>query len=241
MVYHILNGDALRMQLEGQLKDPLYVCRECLVDGPVVANDLASFFSMREDFLMEAYGVSKEEFQAALAEFQKIGAIPDNSVLYLWFEEDLFCQLNFWFLIDLLKKQDLKLYLVMPKPSSPYSFANMTIDELQDALENARILTELDLGAFRSLWKAYQQKDFEALSNRGVQSAESFPFVKLATEAAIDLAKGEIWKDLEKMINEVVNPKFGLVFQKFSSKYAYLGMGDLQLRRNYNQILNSKH
>jgi len=115
---HILNGDALLERFPFDTPDVI-VARECLVDGDVSSahqvasldgggdasldTSLDAFFQIRASFLQKQYGISPDEYAAStIAEFWKIREIPPESDINLWFEEDLFCQVNFWFCCTLI-------------------------------------------------------------------------------------------------------------------------------------------
>jgi hypothetical protein len=239
MAYHILNGDALAMQLEGCFDaDELYICRECLIDGPVKADSLEDFFQMRIEYLSKTYEIDAVEGEEALAEFDKIRSIPKNSKVYLWFEEDLFCQLNFWFCCSLLKEKNLSLYLVLPKASSPYSFGHMRRTELLQAHQFANTISSTDLDLFGKLWKAFQMSDYDQLSALILEASDTWPFLPKAGRAVLELKQAVYEKSLSEIIEQVDENRFGPVFQLFSSQFAFLGMGDLQLKRMYDEIVN---
>ena len=102
--YHILNGDALLDQFPKSIKGEKIILRECLVEGDVQGDSFESFCQVRADYLQQAYGqvVDVDYHKEVVPEFEKILAIPQGSEVNLWFEDDLFCQVNFWFTLHLL-------------------------------------------------------------------------------------------------------------------------------------------
>lgn len=93
--YHILNGDALKVQFPEVLKGNIIVARECLI-GDVQGKNLEQFFHTRAQFISNFEDYNYDDyFQDTVSEFEKIRAIPENAVINLWFEDDLFCQVNF--------------------------------------------------------------------------------------------------------------------------------------------------
>ena len=67
-----------------------------------------------------------------VTEFERIQNIPPNSAIYLWFEDDLFCQVNCWFALALLQDQvGCQLYLIRLDARSPYAFSVYTSEELK--------------------------------------------------------------------------------------------------------------
>ena len=97
-VIHILNGDALREQFPASVEGELIVARECLVVGDVSGNDLKDFYENRAKDLLKSYGTPiSEYFSKVVPEYEKIRKLRVNSTVNLWFEDDLFCQVNLWF------------------------------------------------------------------------------------------------------------------------------------------------
>ena len=94
--FHILNGDCLAEQLRNtKINQDFIICRECLIDGKVVANSLAAFWAIRAKFITESYNASIEEYyENTVNELEKLKTLPDGSEVCLWFENDLFCQIN---------------------------------------------------------------------------------------------------------------------------------------------------
>ena len=120
--YHILNGDALRERFPKDLPGTVIVARECLVDGPVSADNLHDLFQLRARFIAENYGdyQAKEYEHDVVREFEKMIKIPTRASVHLWFEDDLFCQVNCWFVAHLLHEHvpNCQVFLVRPPACS---------------------------------------------------------------------------------------------------------------------------
>ena len=114
--YHILNGDALLEQLPDSIEGERLVCRECLVDGDVQGDTLEELYATRAKFIGTHYPGETEEgyYAEAVPELNKIAAIPAGSNVYLWFEDDLFCQVNLWFVASMLP-DEVEVFLVRPE------------------------------------------------------------------------------------------------------------------------------
>ena len=145
-ITHILNGDGLMHVLEELLRAKyqreFLTTRECLMDGPVtggVNEDLSLFFEHRTQFLQQLDpGWDAGEYEKlSRSEFQKMRQIQKKSVICLWFERDVFCQVNLWFVAWVIKQymKQAHVYLVEPGLKSPYAFNGLTAAELQDVFE----------------------------------------------------------------------------------------------------------
>ena len=64
--------------------------------------------------------------------------IRDNSDINLWFGGDLFCQVNLWFVLNLLKENlsECKLFLIIPKKYYCKGFSLWNESDFLSAIEN---------------------------------------------------------------------------------------------------------
>ncbi len=239
--YHILNGDALKEQFPSDIAGEKIVARLCLVDGPVEGATTEELFSVRAKFIAESYpGFTEADYFNYAEETRSIKEIPENSTINLWFEDDLFCQVNFWFILDFINKdKNYTLNLVRPMKHSEYAFGGMNEGELNQALENKIQITDADQKILKQFWKSYQENDLLELLMLAQDVKEKFPFLIPAIYAHLDRLSNpsrpktvlmEIMKDLN-------TDKFGSVFQAFSKKESIYGFGDLQVKRMYDEII----
>lgn len=120
-IFHITNGDHLAEDLKKtSIEGEIIVCREALVSGDLKEDFLEDFWELRAKTISEDYNVSRESYyEKSVSEFEKILNIPEGSEVNLWFEDDLFCQVNLWFCVSLLSKiKDLKIYRIFPKTTT---------------------------------------------------------------------------------------------------------------------------
>ncbi len=248
MVFHILNGDALKDQLTGKTRGELIVARECLIDGPVGEQVLDDFFHQRAVFIEEAYGDAADSyFDWVVPEFKKILEIPYNTTVNLWFENDLFCQVNFWFICHLLssKSESFETYLVRPVTGAKHGFGSMDIKQLKTALYKRIKLFPEDLEIIGNLWKAYRSNDPRILLESGNSLPQKFSFILPAIHAQLDrLPKngnpGRPEASLIQIMHDLHTTEFGPVFREFSERENIYGFGDLQVRRMFDEILNQE-
>jgi hypothetical protein len=98
MDVHILNGDALAgyFPFEGEK----IICRECLIDGPLYGRLPDDFFEIRAAYISDSFHVPAEDyFRNLKSEFDRLENIPHALSINVWFEHDLFCQANLWFML----------------------------------------------------------------------------------------------------------------------------------------------
>ncbi|BDD02863.1 DUF1835 domain-containing protein [Aureibacter tunicatorum] len=241
---HILNGDCFKVQFPKTLKGELIVLRECLVEGDVKASSIKELYELRSRFISESYGGGRQEyFDKVVSELDKIERIKAGAEINLWFEDDLFCQVNFWFAINLLmqKGRNNKLFLVRPDQHTQYGFGGLNNDELISIFNNRSIIEEPEKIA--DLWKYYQVDDNIQLLGSAKKLDEVYPFIFKAVEAHVervsadgDLGRPE--KTIKKIIEELGTKDFGLVFQEFNKRENIYGFGDLQVKRIFDKVLD---
>lgn len=242
--YHVLNGDALKAQFPECLAGEVIVARECLVDGPVDAGDLEGLFAQRAKFIATEYRACSETeyYSGAVVEFEKVKNIPPGSTVHLWFEDDLFCQVNFWFVAYLLSHftERVELYLVRPEVHTSYGFGGLSTHELEAAFDARTSIT--DLKRLAQLWELYSSGDLDTLLVIAKQMEGSHPFILRAVEAHIASVpagshKGRPAESLMAIMEDLQTKDFASVFREFNQREAIYGFGDLQVKRIYDQLV----
>jgi hypothetical protein len=248
-VYHILNGDCLKEQFPSEIEGEIIVARECLVDGDVKGDTAEELFDNRASFIAKSYeGFTEADYyNKTVAEFNKMMDIPAQSVVNLWFEEDLFCQVNLWFVLYLLKDkfEQLELHLVMPPAESKYGFGGLNQQELAAAYKNKRQIDALEFEHLKLLWTYYQANDFERLKQCAEQLKKSLPLLEKAIEAQIDRyprdgSLGRPENSMLAIMEELKTNEFGPVFREFCERESIYGFGDLQVMRIWEQLKKEK-
>ncbi|WP_203292475.1 DUF1835 domain-containing protein [Luteirhabdus pelagi] len=233
---HILNGDSLKAQFPKEIDGELIIVRECLVEGNVEGDNFDAFFKNRAEFISQNYGDSKENYQNKVrTEFQKIQNVESGAEINLWFEDDLFCQVNFWFVAYLLSQERANgtIYLVRPSKHNQYGFGGLSRSELILAYENRQEIRELDTIA--NLWICYRQKDWKNLMATADTIKERFSFITPAIKAQIDRIPkgnnpGRPTRVLLEIMDELQTENFGEIFQEFSKREDIYGFGDVQVQ-----------
>jgi len=187
---HILNGDSLASQFPESIPGEKIIFWEALINGQVKADSLEEFWITRSRFINENYpDVSDLDYlKLSIPEFEKILRMPSDSKIYCWFEEDLFCQVNLWFVLNLLQNHPGEVYLVLPCTDSPFHFSRLNEQELIESFESkAQFINEKERRILENLWANFQNEEvFEALKI-SENFKERFPFLKPAVEAWRDM------------------------------------------------------
>lgn len=245
--YHILNGDALKERFPREIEGERIIMRECLVDGPVGGRSIEELLKTRAKFLSTEYGGTETEYFSKVAvELKKIVSIPTGSSVYLWFEDDLFCQANLWFVLHLLASHSRsnQLYLVRPKIHSQYGFGAYQPDELSNLLSNRIRLTRIE--DLSKLWSYYQNGELSELRELAVQLSTEYPFLLQAVVAHIERIPsknsfGRPTEVIKQIINELGTSEFGPIFREFSKRESVYGFGDLQVKRIFDDLIDDSN
>ena len=241
---HILNGDQLAHQLQGA---PFFqshlVVREALVVGPVNGVSLDEFWKDRTEFITSSYGVTAEEYQVkTIQEIERLHQLPREAEICLWFEDDLFCQVNLWFILSVLADiPKLKLFRVFPPISTTEDrwsgFGQTNLESLEDCFQARVPMTTSDITLGKALWQAYSRQDWDVFKSLSFQSSPCFHSLKEICQAQLDRAFGA--QDLgkpEQIIREILArgiTDFPVLFQEFNRQAGIYGFGDLQVKELY--------
>ncbi len=235
--YHILNGDSLKEQFHKEISGQVIVTKECLVDGCIEGKNQKIFFENRAKFISETYNCSIEDYyKTTVSQFEQMQNIPQNSEINLWFEDDLFCQVNFWFVMSLLASthKNYHYYLIRPLKGHEYSFGSMSEKELSLAYTQKIKLTHLD--KITQLWSLYQNEDFDILINIAKDVEGKYPFILSAIQAHIQRiptssSYGRPIDSLITIIQDLQTDHFGTIFREFLKRETIYGFGDLQVKK----------
>jgi HPt (histidine-containing phosphotransfer) domain-containing protein len=218
------------------------------MDGTVAASleqDPDLFYKDRVTFLsaLTDEEISKERYVKEVGGlFEKIQSSIDHTDIVLWFEHDVFCQVNCWFIIWLIARntsQDYIVWMVHPKEEAPFSFAAHTMQELVQAFEHAQPVKDLDRLA--KLRPAYCNQDNQGLITLAHKLKSTYPFLMPAIQAHLDRhptgeSPGRPTQTLMQIKQSTTEASFGEIFQEFSRREGVYGMGDLQVK----QLLQSE-
>lgn len=240
-IFHITNGDYLTDDLKKiPIVGEIIVCREALASGDLKAESLEEFWKTRAKSISEDYNVSKESYyEKSVSEFEKILNIPEGSEVNLWFEDDLFCQVNLWFCVSLISQiKDLKIYRIFPKTTVENhwkGFADLDNSELEESLKSKVLFNENDIELAVNLWKAYQNNDIDSLKRLSENGSNCFHFLKEVIHAYINIHPEDFIK------NQIENglKDFDSVFKQFQEELGIFGFGDLQIKSVYEKVRSS--
>ena len=239
-IYHVLNGDSLANRFPSELVGEHIICRECMVTGPVDGSSLQELYDNRKSHLEEFTGSTVDYEGAAIREFNQIINLPEGAEVNLWFEYDLFCQVNLWFVLYLLsiKDRQRQVHLVLPDERSPYGYHQYSNIELIELFNQRR---ELPLSAgLDQIWQAYVDRNAEQLSAFQAPLSAIDSLLGQAIILQIERIRADedpILTKLRAIITELGTNEFKEIFREFQKRHLYYGLGDLQVKRYVDSIL----
>ena len=244
---HLLNGDLLASQLQGaSFFEAHLVFREALIVGPTPRGGLDEFWKVRTAFITASYGATAEEYtQKTVLEIERLNSLPKDTEICLWFEDDLFCQVNLWFVLNLLSESpNIKIYRVFPPEASSANrwkgFGNASTAAFTQAYEAKVPFTSSDLALGKNLWEAYRLGDGAQLAALSKSVSPCFRHLEEVCQAQLDRISADPRKRRpEKVILELLVmgiTDFDILFSQFSEREGIYGFGDLQVRELLDSI-----
>ncbi len=244
-ILHIVNGDSTANILgKTTLKGDIIIWREILCEGPLhfdVGSD--DFWLKRYAYFETELGVSKlEYFDKTIKELIKIEDLEGYSEVVLWFEFDLFCQVNLMALCSFLLKsfrKDILYYLVCTgkvegKEKLHYLSDFFEIEYL-NLYENKIRISKSNLTYATECWNVYVENNFEKLQEFNFNKSKKFAYFQKAIHQHLKRFPSENGlNEIQYKILEIINAEALteneivrnlLIWQQQETVY---GFGDLQ-------------
>lgn len=240
---HITNGDSFTERLRQlNLKGDIITWREMLCEGKTETNvGSESFWKTRFEFLHKNYNVSKSWFvEKTLKEYRSLCNHKQQDQIVLWFDHDLFCQVNLLAVISWLKshRRHADISLVSNDPEKEQrSLCEMKDEELQKQFDSRRHLTQDDIEYADYVWQLYCSDNPIRLEN--LTDYEDYSFKHLSEAVRLHLRR---FPSIRNGLNETENyilkrslldkpkSKKALIRQLLTEEHS-LGFGDSQYER----------
>ena len=161
---HITNGDSTTQYLQKlNFKGEIITWREMLCEGKTTT-DVGSenFWKTRFDFFQNSYKVTKKKFiDFTVKEYRNLCNQKQQEEIVLWFEYDLFCQVNMLAVISWLKRhrKGRKVSLVcsgkIEGSDKLYGLGELSPSQLKEHYKNRVELTLDDIEYADYIWQLY--------------------------------------------------------------------------------------
>lgn len=241
---HIANGDHTAEIIKNTtLEGDVIVWRELLCEGPI-CNEVGSddFWKKRYDYFEDEIGISRiDYFDKTIKEILKLTDVPKQTEIVLWFEFDLFCQVNLMALCSFILrnfKKEVTYSLVctgyLKGKDRLQSLSDFSSSEYIDLYKNRINLSKVNLEFADSCWKVYAENDVEKLKEFNFKNRK-FMYLPAAINQHLkrfptENGLNEIQQKIVEVIslkplteNEIVREL--LIWQQAETVY---GFGDLQ-------------
>ena len=248
---HITNGDIFTERLTSlKLKGDIITWREMLCEGKTLTNvGSESFWKTRFEFLHKNYKVSKSIFiEKTLKEYRSLCNHKQQDEIVLWFEYDLFCQINMIAVISWLKthRKYAKISLVCSgkedETDTLYGLNELSEDRVRELYENKVELSQDDIEYADYVWQLYCSDNPMRLENLSDFGSYKFDYLSNAITAHLHRFP-TIKNGLNDMENNILRQAFD---KKPANKNKFLGtllqnqgilgFGDTQYERAINRL-----
>ena len=243
---HITNGDSFIERLENlPVKGDIITWREMLCEGKTLSNvGSESFWKTRFEFLNKNYRISKSWFvEKTLKEYRSLCNHKQQDQIVLWFEYDLFCQINMLAVLSWLKtyRRHAEISLVCSGKEDDtdrlYALNDLSDEKVLSLYENRTVLSQDDIEYADYVWQLYCSDNPMRLEN--LMDFGNFQFDYLSDAIKSHLQR---FPSIKNGLNAVENNILQIaVDQKPKSKkeftgqvlrnQGYYGFGDSQYDR----------
>jgi len=171
---HITNGDNFTQRLKKMdIEGDVITWREMLCEGKTLTNvGSETFWKTRYEFLHKNYKVSKSWFiEKTLKEYRSLCNHKQQDQIVLWFEYDLFCQVNMIAVISWLlanrKYAQISLVCTGDEDGSGkmYGINDLSDEQLLDLYKNKKVLSQDDTEYADYVWQLYCSNNPMRLEN----------------------------------------------------------------------------
>ncbi|GLB49565.1 DUF1835 domain-containing protein [Neptunitalea lumnitzerae] len=235
---HITNGDALTEQLsQTSVNGSIITWREILCEGKTTVDvGSESFWKTRFDYLKTNYKTTKQTFiEKTLKEYRRLCNEKQQDEIVLWFDNDLFCQINMIAVISWLKKfrKGVQVSLVSPKKQFQF-FSTMNAEQLEKMYQKRIELTQDDIASADYVWQLYCSDSPISLQNFSSFNSSQFNFLQEAIQTHLSRFPS-IYNGLNSVENFVLSEatkrklssKEELIVMSLKNQKSF-GFGDLQ-------------
>ena len=251
-ILHITNGDSTTNYLKKlNFQGDFITWREMLCEGKT-STDVGSehFWKTRFDFLKQSYKITKKQFiDLTLKEYRNLCNHKSQEEIVLWFEYDLFCQINMIAVISWLKRfrKGRKISLVcsgeVKGSSKLLGLSELTEKQLQELYQNKTELTLDDIEYADYVWQLYCSDNPIKLQNV-YQYQQNTTFKYLVDSLLVHLQRfpsiGNGLNSIENSILDIaaslpLNSQDELILNLLQQENQY-GFGDIQYKKQVNDL-----
>lgn len=193
---HVLNGDAtLEVFRKSGIPGDVVVCREMMCEGKATAaENVQAFLDDRSAHLHQEYGIDPNNYrEGIMQELKKLENASEYDELVLWFEFDVFCQINLLFILYYLQQLDIKLPPVSlvsinhhPEVVNFKGFGVLLPHHYPPLFEQRVQLNEADWQLALDTWNAYTRDNPATVNDMRSRPAGHLQYLAEALQAQLE-------------------------------------------------------
>jgi hypothetical protein len=252
---HILNGGSTEETMKrSSLEGEYFSFRDALIDGPAPATtDSAAWRRVRAEHLAGGYGADVQQCETDLSEQEHIlNSYSSHDEVVLWFEHDVFCQLNLLYLLDWYHRANLgqtRLSLInigeFPGRNDFRGIGELNPQELASLFPKRQLVSKglLDLGA--RAWQAYCSSNPNSIEQLLSHDTSELPFLATALTAHLQRFPS-VTNGLGRIENRCLElvatgpQRFIDLFPRFIESESVYGLGDAQIWTSLGQLRDAR-
>jgi len=242
-VLHILNGDSTAQTFrQSGLPGEQLVWKEALIWGPTPAEpNVSQWCRLRADFLAGSNGMDAERcFENLMQQESAVATLESHEEVVLWFEFDLFCQLNLIYVLGKLRSCNLagtRLSLIcigdFPGIEDFRGLGQLTAEQLASLFPFREPVTAEQTDLAQTAWHACSSsnpRDTELLLS---QDTTTLPFLRSALQLHLrrfPSVKNGLGRIEQTALECIAGgaARFPQLFKTWSRPQAGYGLGDTQ-------------
>ena len=250
---HILNGDStVNTFTKTEISGDIIVWREMLCEG-AITDEIGSdvFWKSRYDFFENELEVGKlDYFDKTIKELVKLEELSNYKEVVLWFEYDLFCQVNLIAACSYLVKsfrKDINYFLICTGKEKGkdqlQTLSDYSPDEYKTLYKNKVKLTKYNLLIAEECWNLYVENNLEKLKRYDFSKSSKFEYLQMAIDQHIQRfpnknGLNQIEIKILELINSGLTDKNKIVRQLliWQQKETVYGFGDMQYFRTLKKL-----
>lgn len=251
---HVHNGNSTaETAKKSNLPGEHLAWREALVCGPAPGH-LAEqdFLKIRATHLAQSYGVEFQKCESELrAQSATLRTFSDHEEVVLWFEHDLFCQVQLIYLLDWFAQRELgqtRLSLIciddFPGIETFHGLGQLNEQQLSSLFPERKEVTAAQLELASDAWGAYSAPDALALISLLKADLSALPFLETALRKHLQRfpsTRNGLGRVENAGLELIANGyhQFKSLFPAFTRHEREYGFGDAQLYLELKRLANA--
>lgn len=237
---HVLNGDATVPEFrKSGIQGEIVIWREALCDGPIsdpIEGD--DFWKKRAAYIQGALG-GENYADKMLTELDKLRDLSDYDEVVLWFEYDLFCQVNLLACLRFIDHEHISLICLGDEIGGQLrGLGEIAATDFLTLFNDRSTLSKEDIAYAHTAWQAYSFPSTQKLST--LAPSATFKHLQPAIEAHLcrlpqKNGLNELEKKMLTLIQGGINDQRKLIGTMLRNQ-GYLGLGDMQYFHYLDQI-----